>query len=351
MNGAHAETRPAAPAARPRNETPVAEIGKALLRVETADGSGNLPLYTGGCTDPAATSRAVIMLHGRLRDAYAYLHTTLHARAVSSAHEDGTLIVVPQFLASADVEHHRADADCLHWEWTAWMAGLDARGPAPLSSFDALDALVEQLARGTRYPAIEEIVIAGHSGGAQVAQRYAILSSAPERCAAHGIAMRFVIANPSSYAWFDGLRPRADGSLHLADREACPGLDEWKYGMHGLPRYAVLRDAAALEHRYVERDVAYLAGELDCDPAHPALDRSCAANAQGPHRLARARAYYAYLRGRHAALRHTWHEVPGAGHSAEAMFTSIQGIRALFGDDASIASQRPFVAAAGGASE
>lgn len=151
MNGAHAETRPAAPAARPRNETPVAEIGKALLRVETADGSGNLPLYTGGCTDPAATSRVVIMLHGRLRDAYAYLHTTLHARAVSSAHEDGTLIVVPQFLASADVEHHRADADCLHWEWTAWMAGLDARGPAPLSSFDALDALVEQLARGTRY--------------------------------------------------------------------------------------------------------------------------------------------------------------------------------------------------------
>jgi hypothetical protein len=349
MNTPHAG--PAMLAGRPRDEAPVAEIGEARLRVETARGSGSLPLFTGGCTDLAATSRAVIMLHGRLRDAHAYLRTTLHARAVSSAHKDGTLVVVPQFLASADVEHHPADADCLHWERTAWMAGLDARGPAPLSSFDALDVLVEHLAGGSRYPAIEEIVIAGHSGGAQVTQRYAILSDAPAWYAVRGITIRFVIANPSSYAWFDGLRPCADGTLHLADRQACPGVNDWKYGMRDLPRYAALRDAARLERRYVERDVAYLAGELDCDPAHPALDRSCAANAQGPHRLARARAYYAYLRGRHVALRHTWHEVPCAGHSAEAMFTSIQGIRALFGNDAAITSGEPLAPAAGSASD
>ncbi|WP_322015264.1 hypothetical protein [Paraburkholderia sp. J12] len=349
MNAPHAGQ--AAQARRPRNEAPVAVIGEARLGVETVHGSGILPLFKGGCADASTTTRAVIMLHGRLRDADAYLRTTLHARAVSSAHDDGTLIVAPQFLASADVAHHRADAGCLHWEWTAWMAGLDARGPAPLGSFDALDTLVGHLADRSRYPALEEIVIAGHSGGAQVAQRYAILSDAPEHCAARGIAIRFVIANPSSYAWFDGLRPRADGSLQLADRTVCPGVDDWKYGMRDLPRYGALREPAALERRYVGRDVVYLAGELDCDPAHPALDRSCAANAQGPHRLARARAYYAYLRGRHAALRHAWHEVPGAGHSAEAMFTSIQGIRALFGDNASIASEKPLAPAVSGASE
>jgi hypothetical protein len=336
---------------RPRNEAPVQVIGDAWLRVACSTGSASVPLFTGGCADPAATTRVVVVLHGRLRDAHAYLRTTLHARTVSSAQDDGTLIVVPQFLATADVEHHAAGHDCLHWEWTAWMAGLDARGPAPLSSFDVLDALVDQLVDRARYPALREIVIAGHSGGAQVAHRYAILSDAADRCKTHNVKMRFVIANPSSFAYFDALRPCEDGGFLPADCDSCPGVNDWKYGMQGLPRYAGSQDAASLERGYVGRDVVYLAGMLDCDPAHPALDQSCAANAQGPHRLARAQAYYAYLRARHPQLRQTFHEVPGAGHSAEAMFTSTQGVRALFGDSATVVATAALTPAAGGASE
>jgi hypothetical protein len=188
-------------------------------------------------------------------------------------------------------------------------------------------------------------VIAGHSGGAQVAHRYAILSAAPERCAQSGVTMRFVIANPSSYVYFDSLRPQPDGTFRAADHAACPDVDDWKYGMRKLPRYAAAssydaHDAATLERRYVARGVVYLAGTLDCDPAHPALDRSCAANAQGPHRLARARAYYAYLRARHPQLHHAWQDVPGAGHSAEAMFVSRDGIHALFGEGATLDAAR-----------
>lgn len=332
---------------RARNEYPVRAIGDVWLPVATPQGSGSVPMFVGGCAEPARATRALIVLHGRLRDADAYLHSTLRARAASSAHDDGTLVVVPQFLASADVEHHHtqaaqaARADCLHWEWTAWMGGFDARGPAPLSSFDVLDALAEQLADRARYPALREIVIAGHSGGAQVAHRHAILSGAPERCAQRGVAVRFVIANPSSYVYFDSLRPQPDGVFGPADFAACPGVDDWKYGMRKLPRYAAASpDAAAFERRYVEREVVYLAGSRDCDAAHPALDRSCAANAQGPHRLARARAYYAYLRARHPHLRHQWHEVPDAGHDAQAMFLSAAGLRALFGAQAMIDAAR-----------
>lgn len=330
---------------RPRNEYPVRAIGDERLRVVTPQGSGSVPLFAGGCAERTRTTRAIVVLHGRLRDADAYLRSALRARAASSAHDDGTFVVVPQFLASADVAHHRTDADSLHWEWTAWMGGADALGPAPLSSFDVLDALVGQLADRARYPALREIVIAGHSGGAQVAHRYAILSAAPEHCAQSGVKLRFVIANPSSYVYFDSLRPQPDGGFRLADRTACPDVDDWKYGTRKLPRYgaaeaAAERDAAALERGYVGREVVYLAGERDCDPEHPALDRSCAANAQGPHRLARARAYYAYLHARHPQLRHRWYEVPGAGHSAEAMFISEPGIRALFGEDATIDAAR-----------
>lgn len=324
---------------RPRNEAPVRVVGAARFSVATERGAGTVPLFNGGASDDAKVERIVIMLHGRLRDADAYLRTAEHALAAASVDADACLLLVPQFLASADVHHHKLEDDVLHWEWTAWMGGLDARGPCALSSFDVLDALVAGHARDrARYPRLREIVIAGHSGGAQVAHRYAIVGNA---AAANDVKLRFVIANPSSYVYFDAARPYA----------SCDDANDWKYGLDRLPRYArAQHDQAAntMERRYVESDVTYLLGELDCDPAHPALDISCAANAQGPDRLTRGRAYHAYLRARHPDLRQRLGEVPGAGHSGEAMFVSEQGVRALFGDEARLMGA---AAGSGGASE
>src|SRR3546814_9437865 len=65
------------------------------------------------------------------------------------------------------------------------------------------------------------------SGGAKVAQRYALLARGQTR-----IAPRFVIANPSSYAYFDAQRPMA------FDPASCPGFNHWKYGLQNLPAYA-----------------------------------------------------------------------------------------------------------------
>jgi hypothetical protein len=319
---------------KPRNERPVQAIAPEWLRVSTSRGSGGVPLYTGGSTKPAHVTQVVVMLHGRLRDADAYLRSTRRALAASSVDEDNVLLAVPQFLATADIEHHRPGDDCLHWEWTSWMGGLDALGPAPLSSFDVLDALIDRYLDALQYPKVREIVVAGHSGGAQVAHRHAILSDAAARCSARGVSLRYVIANPSSYVYFDALRPQRDGTLRELDRAACPGFNEWKYGIEKLPRYAQAPDAHTLEQRYIDHDVSYLLGTHDNDPQHPALDRSCAALAQGPQRLARGRAYYAYLRARHPQMRHQLHEVPGAPHSGDAMFVSEAGVRALFGADA-----------------
>jgi len=320
--------------AKPRNEAPVRAIGPERLRVSTSRGSGCVPLYTGGSMEPANVTQIVVMLHGRLRDADAYLRSTQRALAASSVDEANVLLAVPQFLATADLEHHCADSEYLHWEWTSWMGGLDARGPAPLSSFDVLDALIHHYLDAEHYTAVREIVVAGHSGGAQVAHRHAILSDAAARCRARNVRLRYVIANPSSYVYFDALRPQQDGTLRAMDRAACPGFNEWKYGTEKLPRYAQDIDARALEQRYIDHDVIYLLGTLDNDPLHPALDRSCAAMAQGPQRLARGRAYYAYLRARHPQMKHQLHEVTGAAHSGDAMFVSEAGVRALFGAEA-----------------
>ncbi len=311
----------------PRNERPVAVVGPERLTVATARGTGNVPYYRSlSERDSRAVKAVVIMLHGRLRDADAYMAAAQQALDAADTSPLQTLLIVPQFLATADIEAHGLGDDMLHWEWTSWMGGDDAAGPHPLSSFDVLDAFVAQLADRTRYPDLSRIVIAGHSGGAQVAHRYAIVAQQETT-----IAQRFVVANPSSYVYFDSRRPYDNGVLRPADTAACPGINRWKYGIERPPRYPQSVSFNTLETRYVERDVTYLLGEQDCDPRHDALDRSCAANAQGPHRLARGRAYVDYLRERHPGLKHRYFEVAGVGHHGGAMLGSREGVAALFG--------------------
>ncbi|KQR85315.1 hypothetical protein ASG35_26260 [Burkholderia sp. Leaf177] len=314
---------------KPRNEQPVSAVGNEWLRVSTARGNGVVPFYRSmDERDAANVSRIVILLHGRLRDADAYLLSAQNALAAAQTDPANTLLLVPQFLAIADIGAHGLAADTLHWEWTSWMGGDDAVGPAPISSFDVLDAFIEQFADRARYPALRDVVIAGHSGGAQVAHRYAIVGAG---CNAPNVHCRYVIANPSSYVYFDSMRPDAQGVLHPADTEKCPAVDDWKYGIHKAPRYAERAQFETLEQRYAAADVIYLLGQKDCDPRHDALDISCAATAQGPHRLARGRSYFAYLKARHPALAHQCREVPDVGHNGAAMLGSHEGVRALFG--------------------
>ena len=295
---------------------PVRQVATARLPV----GDGALPLFLS--QDWAAAlpeiGRAVILLHGRRRDADIYRRILQRAAHKAGAAASGSLLIVPQFLAETDVRRHGLPDAVLRWSLEGWMGGEPAEGPVPASSFDAVDAILERLNDRTNFPALRRIVLAGHSGGAQLVQRYAVLGKA-----AAGRMLRYVVANPSSYVYFSPDRPYPV--------EACADFDRWKYGMTDLPPYAGTVQVAALEAAYARCDVTYLWGGEDNDAAQPALDRSCAAAAQGPHRLARGQAYFAYLNARHPRLMHRAAVVPGVGHDADGMFRSAAGLTALFG--------------------
>jgi pimeloyl-ACP methyl ester carboxylesterase len=306
--------------ARPR---PVGAVGDAMAIVQDKSGTGMLPLYASeDWTRPhPEITRVVLVFHGLNRNADAYFaaaRTALAAAGEAGAH---TMMVAPQFLAEEDIEAHKLSPQMLRWRWNEWASGENARGPIPVSSFAALDAILARLADPAMYPNLAHVVIAGHSAGGQVVQRYAVVGNGAVALAARGVAVRYVLANPGSYLYFGEARPAA----------TCAGFDQWRYGLAGhVPPYVTLTPAE-LEARYIARDVVYLLGTADTDPAHPQLDRSCAAEAQGPYRHARGVNYLRLLRARDGdAVKHRLLEVPGVAHNGGRMFTSACGLAALF---------------------
>ncbi|MFW0759409.1 alpha/beta fold hydrolase [Pseudomonas sp. H11T01] len=292
--------------------------------------SGRLQLQAGEMAvsvgpSPTKIERMLIIIHGRLRNAETYRRSAERA-AKQAGQSTTTLVIAPQFLNETDITSHPLLPDSvLRWQGNDWMAGGLSTGPNPLSSYAVIDEIVARLGDRKQFPDVKEIVIAGHSGGAQVVQRYALLSHDQPALNAAGVQVRYVIANPSSYAYFNEQRPVA------FNHAGCPNFNRWKYGLTDLPAYAGGQTPAQLEENYAKRDVTYLLGQQDIDPNHPALDKSCEAQAQGAYRLIRGHYYFDYLKRRHPqGLSQQLIEVPGVGHDGDGMFTSPEGQKALF---------------------
>jgi pimeloyl-ACP methyl ester carboxylesterase len=305
------------------HKKPVKVVADARLAVGA---KGTLPLYVSADWSkplPAIT-RAVLVLHGRLRNADVYYRSAETAQAAAGEAGKSAIMIVPQFLAEVDIEGWHLPVDTLRWTLEGWEGGEPALGPTPASSFEALDAILARLADRNIFPNLKQVVVAGHSGGGQVVQRYAISAQGEAALTAARIDVRYVIANPSSYAYFSAERPEPQIAA------SCPGYNNWKYGMEARPPY-VAGSAAELEQRYVARQVTYLLGTKDTNPNHPALDKSCMAEAEGPYRYVRGHTYAAVMAKRDGGTpNHKVWDVEGVGHDGDKMLTSSCGLAALF---------------------
>ncbi len=319
------DARPAAAQLPSRYSQPVKAVAPTLLDVPYAGGTAAFPVFASadlGRPQPGVT-RAVLIFHGLLRNADSYYEAGLSARAAAGPAGASSVVIAPQFLATVDIPAHNLPANTLGWPVDAWAGGEPASTPAPLSGFDAVDALLARLADRTLFPALKTVVIAGFSAGGQIVQRYAVVGEGEAALAKSGIATEYVVSDPSSYLYFTADRPRPNA--------ACAKADTWRYGFSAdVPPY-VKHPPQALEARYVARHVTYLMGMADTDPNHPVLDKSCAGETQGPQRFARGHNYFTMLHQRDGAgLRHTIIDVPGIAHEGGKMFNSACGLGALF---------------------
>ncbi len=315
------------PAVAPAAERHSTTVASEIFRVSTASGSASEPfdISLDWSRAQPQISRAVIVFHGVGRDVNGY-YRSLQEAAEQAGAAGGTLTIAPQFLDEKDIGEHHLSKDVLRWRRVDWESGAPAVAPLPVSSYEVVDALLARLADRGLFPNLKTVVLAGHSGGGQLVERYAVVGKAAATLASAGIHLRYVVANPSSYLYFSDERP--------VPVHSCRDFDRWKYGLIDPPAYVKQDSADTWLHReaeYAQRDVIYLLGTADIDPHEKDLDTSCAAEAQGPTRFARGLAYFRYLHARHPS---GWDQrmrfVPGVAHSARKMITSPCGVSALF---------------------
>ncbi|HEY2473737.1 MAG TPA: hypothetical protein VGI19_02955 [Candidatus Cybelea sp.] len=298
------------------------KLANRQFLVETPAGSGYARYFATSSLDgdPNVT-RALIVVHGVLRDADYYFDTGVIAANAAKA-LDQTLVIAPQFVEQSELAGQNVSPKTLYWTGK-WPGGSNAVAPAPISSYSVFDAMIGRLSDRSRFPKMREIVIAGHSAGGQIVQRYAVVGKAPQLDGEGPVRVHLVVSNPSSYFYFTDWRP--------FPQKGCPDYNQWRYGLSGAPPY-VSGTPAELEARYITRNVTYLMGTADTNPKEEDLDTSCGGEAQGPYRFARAKYFIAYLSKRHpGGTDQDYAFVRGVPHDNRRMFNSTCGLAVLFG--------------------
>ncbi len=289
-------------------------------------GGKSLTYFVSVPDDPARVSAVLIGIQGYTRDANRTFDAAAKA-AFEAGHEQDTLIAAPVFQVPAD------DAPACHfrdmpapgpqdalWRCGSWPDGSPALNDRKVTSFSAVDALIGQLVR--QYPQLRMVTLAGFSAGGQFVQRYAAFGSPPG-----SVKIRYVVADPSSFVYFDSFRP-------VMGVAACPGYNDWKYGLDALPAW-LGRPAMAARARYAAADLQYLEGALDTGDTRKAgrdlLATGCQAELQGRYRLDRGENYAAYDARMLAHGRHSLTIIPGCGHNVACVFPNPVAGGALFG--------------------
>jgi pimeloyl-ACP methyl ester carboxylesterase len=302
---------------------------------------GSYPLDV---ANPAIT-RALVMIHGAGRNADHYFETSTGAAFFAGALEN-TIVLAPRYAAARDT----VAANELLWPegGNSWRGGGMSPTVNTISAFDLVDAIVKKLADKKLFPNLTKIVIAGHSAGGQFATRYEMANKVHNT---PGVAITYVVANPSSYAWPAAVRPLPTGNANPAgaDKEAlgpngekvnsdfsygvfdpakAPNFDKWPAGLEGKAGYVANMSDDQLKKQLVERPTTYLLGQVDVLPLG-GFDSSATAMAQGPTRRARGEAFVKYVNGTLGA-KHQAIIVPECGHNDRCIFTTDVVFPALF---------------------
>jgi pimeloyl-ACP methyl ester carboxylesterase len=292
--------------------------------------------------------RALIMIHGTLRNPDRYFRTATGAAFLARALDD-TVVIAPR-IASADGRCHDQLAPnevSYACGGDSWRSGGVAASDKSITSFDFVDAILKELANKETFPNMSAIVVAGHSAGGQFVARYAMASRIHETL---GVPVHYVVANPSSYAWPDATRPLPEADAApanavlgwkletphtdfsygpFAGASACPTYDKWPYGLEDRTTgYTAGQSDDQLKKQLAARPTTYLLSQVDTLPLG-GFDSGCQAMAQGATRRARGEAFVKYI-NEHLGAKHQAIIIPECGHNDRCVYTTDEALEVIF---------------------
>ncbi len=290
-------------------------------------------------------TRVLVMIHGAGRNADGYFSSAMAAAFLAGALEN-TLVISPR-MASNDGAGCRDTlaTNEISWHCNTWRSGGASLTHPAVTSFDFLDEILRKVARKEVFPNLRVIVVAGHSAGGQVTTRYEMTNQVHDKL---GVPVRYIVSNPSSYAWPSDERPTAaawsltaNAPGYIAEvrpgarafgpfggARGCTTYNQWPAGLVNRSGYSAAQTDAQIKRQLAERPTTYLVGELDILPLG-GFDGSCPAMAQGPTRLARGQAFGKYVNETLGA-KHAVVVVPLCGHNARCMFTADVALPLIF---------------------
>jgi pimeloyl-ACP methyl ester carboxylesterase len=293
----------------------------------------------------AAVTRAFILVHGTGRNADHYFETATAAAFLDGALKN-TVVIAPHFVSDTD----KVATNEVLWpnRGDSWRSGGMSTSNPTISAFDFMDEIVRQLSNRKNFPNLKKIVVAGHSAGGQFVTRYEM---ANKMHGTTGVAMSYVVANPSTYAWPGATRPLPNGNADSAtankealgpngtkintnftygpfDATKVPAFNNWPAGLEKRSGYTAQMTDEQLKKNLVERPTTYLFGQVDVLPLG-GFDQSAVAMAQGPTRRARGEAFIKFLADSLGAKPNAM-IVSECGHNDRCVFTTNEVFPVIF---------------------
>ncbi|KAI9693780.1 MAG: hypothetical protein M1822_003051 [Bathelium mastoideum] len=286
--------------------------------------------------------RAVIVIHGLQRDPGTYMSQGLSALSQvtgnANVNVNSVAIMAPYFPNGDDknvgypwtsglAPGKGSTTNALVWSGSGWAEGANNQYPSysvHTSSYDALDQIIQWFDNKTIYPNMHQIVVAGHSLGAQTVNRYASIGKVLKTQS----PVTYWVANPNSWLWFNSSRPLATTS--------CPTYDDWREGLSDFNQTygatLVGQGDAAVQARWNSRSINFARGTQDTGDD----STTCAPETTGANRNERFFEFIRYFppscSSPTSAGCDTVDYVP-VGHDAGAMMASAAGQQRLFLDN------------------
>ena len=273
-------------------------------------------------------NRAVIVIHGMNRNADDY-YSSIFNNATDLDILSETIIIAPQFLVTTDLDHWQPNTAFAFWSGTTqWSSGGQSNSTNEhprnyeISSFTIMDSLMFHIL--FTFPNLQDIVLVGNSAGGQFVNRYA--AGTDQNLEGK---LRYIIAAPSSYVYFDEYR-YDDFQFPLEWRipDDCSNYNDYKYGLDDLNHYMSMSGVDSIRERYSRRKIQYLIGASDTGGT-----QDCESMAQGGNRLERSIIYFNYLQyfyGSQILDNQEIALIPGVSHDYNGIFSSICGKNAIF---------------------